>query len=132
MSPVLQKQEELDVIKSDAQHRRYMNWLLGIKEREHPTPEEQRQARVLSVLIEKYEKERFPIPDGNPLEVLNELIEGNGLRQKDLVPVLGRESVVSEIMHGKRSLSMTHIMNLSRRFNVSPAVFFPRVASNKK
>ena len=48
--------------------------------------------------------------------VLAELIEQNGLRQRDLVPLLGTESVVSEIVNGKRPLSKIHIEKLSRRF----------------
>lgn len=46
------------------------------------------------------------------------------LRQKDLVPIFGTESIVSEVLHEKRALSVHHIVGLSQRFNVSPAVFF--------
>jgi HTH-type transcriptional regulator/antitoxin HigA len=38
---------------------------------------------------------------------------------------LGGESVVSEVLSGKRRLNATHIEELSKRFHVSPAVFFP-------
>ncbi len=53
------------------------------------------------------------------------MIERHGLRQRDLAPELGGESVVSEVLSGKRRLNMAHIEQLSRRFRVSPAVFFP-------
>jgi HTH-type transcriptional regulator/antitoxin HigA len=62
------------------------------------------------------------------LEVLQELISANNLRQKDLAPVLGSESVVSEVLSGKRELNKRQIENLSKRFRVSPAVFFKRFA----
>ncbi len=48
----------------------------------------------------------------------------NGLRQKDLVDVFGTESVVSEVLNGKRELNKEHIRRLSERFKVSPALFF--------
>jgi hypothetical protein len=56
-----------------------------------------------------------------------------GASDRDLADILGgHESVVSEIVHGKRPLSKTHIERLSRRFNVSPAVFFPRVGAERE
>jgi len=51
-------------------------------------------------------------------------METNHLRQKDLAPVFGSESIVSEVLNGKRELNRTQIEKLSRRFGVSPAVFF--------
>jgi HTH-type transcriptional regulator/antitoxin HigA len=51
-------------------------------------------------------------------------MDANNLRQKDLVSVFGSESIVSEVLHKKRDLNKTHIQKLSKRFHVSPAVFF--------
>ena len=75
-------------------------------------------------LIEAYEEEHDSIPDASPVEVLRALTDANNLRQKDLAPIFGSESIVSEVLHKKRDLNKTHIEKLSRRFNVSPAVFF--------
>jgi HTH-type transcriptional regulator / antitoxin HigA len=47
------------------------------------------------------------------------------LKQRDLSSDLGGESVVSEVLSGKRKLNAKHIEQLSKRFHVSPAVFFP-------
>jgi HTH-type transcriptional regulator / antitoxin HigA len=51
-------------------------------------------------------------------------MNANDVRQKDLAPLLGSESVVSEVLGGKRELNKHHIEKLSERFAVSPAVFF--------
>jgi hypothetical protein len=51
-------------------------------------------------------------------------MQANSLRQKDLVPIFGSESIVSEILHKNRTLNKTQIEKLSKRFRVSPAVFF--------
>lgn len=75
-------------------------------------------------LIEAYEEEHHSIPDASPLEVLRALMDANNLRQKDLVPVFGSESIVSEVLHKKRDLNKAHIEKLSKRFGVSPSVFF--------
>jgi HTH-type transcriptional regulator/antitoxin HigA len=51
-------------------------------------------------------------------------MEEHNLRQKDLVDVFGTESIVSDVLNGKRELNKEHIRRLSERFKVSPAVFF--------
>ena len=51
-------------------------------------------------------------------------MDANGLRQADLVDVFGSPSVVSEVLRGKRDLAKSHIERLSRRFHVSPGLFF--------
>jgi HTH-type transcriptional regulator / antitoxin HigA len=75
-------------------------------------------------LIEAYEEEHHSVPDASPVEVLRTLMDANDLRQKDLASVFGSESIVSEVLHKKRDLNKTHIEKLSKRFRVSPAVFF--------
>ena len=55
------------------------------------------------------------------------LMEQHGLTQSDL-PEIGTQGVVSEILRGKRELNTRQISELSSRFHVSPAVFFPAVA----
>ena len=115
------------VIESDTQNRLYTKKLLELMRQPQRSAEDRKYGRLLATLIEKCESERYPIPDAKPEEVLAELIEQNGLRQRDLVPMLGTESVVSELVNGKRPLSKANIEKLSQRFHVSPAVFFPRM-----
>jgi HTH-type transcriptional regulator/antitoxin HigA len=92
--------------------------------KENPSAEEEKYAQVLMTLIEAYEEEHHPVPDASPLEVLRALMDANDLRQKDLAPIFGSESIVSEVLHRKRELNKSHIEKLSKRFHVSPAVFF--------
>ena len=83
-------------------------------------------------LIEAYEEEHHSIPDASPVEVLRTLMDANDLRQKDLVPVFGSESIVSEVLHKKRELNKTHIEKLSKRFGVSPRCFLKQKAAGLK
>lgn len=111
-------------ITSERQHEDYLAVLDKLSSKERPTAEEEKYAEVLITLIEAYEEEHHAIPGAAPVEVLRALMEANDLRQKDLAPVLGTESIVSEILRGKRELNRGQIEKLSRRFRVSPAVFF--------
>src|SRR6266700_464940 len=111
-------------ITSERQHEEYLAVLDRLASKEKPSSEEEKYAEVLMTLIEAYEEEHHSIPDASPVEVLRALMDANDLRQKDLVPIFGSESIVSEILHKKRDLNKTHIEKLSKRFHVSPAVFF--------
>jgi HTH-type transcriptional regulator / antitoxin HigA len=112
------------VITSEAQHELYVSALLELDRRSQLTAPERNFAELLTLLIEAYEEKHHSIRSASPVEVLQELLLANDLRQKDLVPQLGSESVVSEILSGKRELNKNHIEKLSKRFNVSPEVFF--------
>ncbi len=111
-------------ITSERQHEHYLSALEKLAAKENPTPEEEKYAAVLLTLIEAYEEAHQSIPDASPVEVLRALMEAHNLRQKDLVPIFGSESIVSEVLHKKRALNKSHIARLSKRFHVSPAVFF--------
>jgi HTH-type transcriptional regulator/antitoxin HigA len=111
-------------ITSERQHEEYLSVLDKLASRDHPTSEEEKYAEVLMTLIEAYEEEHHSIPDASPAEVLRALMDANNLRQKDLVPFIGPESVVSEVLRGHRVLTRNHIERLSKRFGVSPELFF--------
>jgi HTH-type transcriptional regulator/antitoxin HigA len=111
-------------ITSERQHREYLSVLDKLASKENPTDEEEKYAEVLMALIEAYEEEHHSVPDASPVDVLRTLMDANDLRQKDLAPIFGSESIVSEVLHRKRGLNKAHIEKLSKRFNISPAVFF--------
>lgn len=112
------------LITSERQHEDYLSILDKLASKENPTREEEKYAEVLMALIEAYEEEHHSIPNASPIEVLRTLMDAHDLRQKDLAPIFGSESIVSEVLHKKRDFNKTHIEKLSKRFHVSPAVFF--------
>jgi HTH-type transcriptional regulator / antitoxin HigA len=112
------------VITSDAQNQRYIAALLEMERRGNLTNAEKNFMELLTLLVEAYEEKQFPIRAASPVEVLTELMAANDLRQKDLAPLLGTESIVSEVLRGKRELNKHHIEKLSERFHVSPELFF--------
>ncbi|MDQ7050743.1 MAG: helix-turn-helix domain-containing protein [Enterobacterales bacterium] len=77
---------------------------------------------AMAAAAEKYESKRIETLGGGSLSALKYLIKLHGIRQCELREI-GSQGVVSEILNGKRSLTLRHIRELSRRFNVSPNVF---------
>ena len=89
-------------ITSERQHQEYVSVLDKLASKKNPTNEEEKYAQVLMTLIEAYEEEHHPIPDASPVEILRALMEANDVWQKDLAPIFGSESILSEILHNKR------------------------------
>jgi HTH-type transcriptional regulator/antitoxin HigA len=77
-------------------------------------------------LIEAYERRRWPRRMPSLPELLTYLMEQHGLSRADLVPLLGTASRVSEVMTGKRELSMSMIRKLRERFHISADLLIPR------
>jgi HTH-type transcriptional regulator / antitoxin HigA len=113
------------VIHSEAENERFIR-VLGDMERRSKkwSAAEAKLAELLTVLIERFEEENYRIKSASPIEVLRELMQANHLKQKDLVNVFGAESTVSAVLSGKREMTREHIKRLSKRFRVSPELFF--------
>lgn len=112
------------VIHSDKQLAEYTAALFELTGKKKTTPDEDEAIELLTLLIERYEADRFPVPAADPVGVLRFLMEKHHLSQKDLVPEFGAESTVSLVLSGKRNMTRDHIARLSERFHVSPSVFF--------
>jgi HTH-type transcriptional regulator / antitoxin HigA len=120
----LLSEKKPEVIATEGQNQAYIAILEDLTGRESVTEAEAKYIRLLTVLVEEYEAHQYPLPEAGPLDVLRHLMDVNGLRQKDLVDVFGTESIVSDVLNGKRDMTKEHIRRLSERFGVSPAVFF--------
>lgn len=76
------------------------------------------EAEVLSILIEKYEDEHFPVEAPDPVEAILFRMEQMDMTNKDLAEVLGYKSRVSEILNKKRKLNMNMIRRLHEKMNI--------------
>lgn len=76
------------------------------------------EAEVLSILIEKYEEENYPIEAPDPIEAILFRMEQMGMTKKELADVLGYKSRVSEIFSKKRKLTISMIRKLHKKMNI--------------
>lgn len=72
--------------------------------------------------VQTFRAEMQAIPAG--IAMLKTLIEHHQLKQSDFQQEIGSKSMVSRILSGERQLTTEHIRRLSRRFGISPALFF--------
>lgn len=88
------------------------------------SPEEDRLLRLLVTLIEDFEDEAYPMGDfATPLDTVKSLIFEHELKQADLVDIFGSQSVVSEVLNGKRGISINHAKRLADRFKLPVDLF---------
>jgi HTH-type transcriptional regulator/antitoxin HigA len=111
---IIQNEDELD---------QYAKALFRLTAKDNPTASELQTIELLTVLVEQYEDRMHPIPSATPIEVLRYLMNKHSLKQKDLVPELGSESNVSQILSGARNLTLPHIYALAERFSVPASAF---------
>ena len=112
------------VIKTAEENERIVAELEELDTRGRPlTPEEENLAELMTLLVRQFEETRYPLGHAEPLEALRILIEDRSMRQRDLIPVFGSSSVVSDVLNGKRSISKMHARKLAGFFHVPVSLF---------
>lgn len=80
---------------------------------------------LISIFVERYEDKVYPIPKASPLEIISFMMEMKGLKQKDLIPVLGSKGQVSRILSGARRLTSDKIVTLSTFLGIPAGMLLP-------
>lgn len=73
---------------------------------------------VLLTLVKVYEEKNHPVPPPTPIEAISFVMEQRGMTQADLIPYIGSRSRVSEVLRGKRTLSLSMIRSLHTHLNI--------------
>jgi len=104
-------------IKTKQDHENALNRIEALWEAQANTPEGD-EFDVLATLIHVYESEHYPIDAPDPVEAIKFRMEQQGLKDRDLVPMLGQRSRVTEILNKQRKLSITMIRKLNIMLNI--------------
>jgi len=100
------------VITSEEEYQKALDRLSAIFEAS-PESIEGMEAELLVTLIEKYEKEQYPISLPEPIDAIKEMMDRKNFKDKDLIPAIGSKAGVSLILNRKRPLTIEMIRNLS-------------------
>lgn len=120
------------VIHNDAELEAYSDALFRLTALEKPSRSEVEAIELLTLLVERYEQERYSIPAADPASVLRFLIGQKNLTQRDLIPQFGSESAVSMFLAGQRSLTIEQVRKLSTRFKLPANVFIAKRAEGAR
>ena len=83
-----------------------------------PDSREGEELELLSLLIEKYEQEHYTIKPPNPIEAIRFRMEQMNLKQADIAPLFGGKTRISEVLNGKRPLTLKMITLLNRYLGI--------------
>ncbi|HEY4784838.1 MAG TPA: helix-turn-helix domain-containing protein [Bacteroidales bacterium] len=83
-----------------------------------PNSPEGEEIELLSLLVENYEHEHFPINAPDPIEAIKFRINQMNLKQTDIAPLFGGKTRVSEVLNGKRPLTLKMITLLNRYLGI--------------
>jgi HTH-type transcriptional regulator / antitoxin HigA len=117
------------LIRSDAELAEYTRALLALTARPKPTAAEQEAINLLTFLIGHYETVRYPAPQGRGMEALRQLVKQHRLTLRSLIPELGCIANASLLLKDQRQFTRSHIARLSKRFHLSPNVFFDEASA---
>lgn len=82
------------------------------------TENESAELEILAILVKEFENKHYPVLPPHPLEAIKFRIEQMGLKQSELNKLLGNRSRKSDILKGKRKLSIHMIRKLHEKLNI--------------
>ena len=108
------------VIRTEEQYQEYLHEMQNlIAQNPQPGSEAADHLELLSVLVEAYENQKFPIEAPDPISAILFRMHEQNLRQADLIPYFGTRSRVSEVLSRKRPLTVNMIRALSSGLGIS-------------
>ena len=111
------KEKEMKIIKTESEYKKALTKLEKLFNAKPNTPKGD-ELELLSLLIEKYEQEKYPIDMPDPIEAIKFRMEQMGYTQNDLAKIIGLKSRASEILNRKRPLTLEMIRNLHEKMNI--------------
>ncbi|HHH52902.1 MAG TPA: helix-turn-helix domain-containing protein [Bacteroidetes bacterium] len=120
---------EIKPIKNENDYQKALERLKVIFDAKKNTKEGD-ELEILSILIDKYESENYPIDLPDPIEAIKFRMEQMGMKQKDLAEIVGFKSRVSEILNRKRKLTLDMIRKISSSLRIPTDVLIQEY--NKK
>lgn len=108
-------------IHTEADYNIALNRIEEIFDAKPGTPEGD-ELEILGILVDEFEKRHFPIDAPNPIEAVKFRMEQLGLSQSDLAQLVGSKSRASEILSGKRTMSLRIIRLLNRKLSIPAEV----------
>lgn len=114
------------VIHNDGELETYTAALFELTALENPSPSELEAIELLTLLVERYEQDRYPLPAADAASIVRFLIKRQNLMQRDLISEFGSESAVSMFLSGQRKLTLDQVRRLSARFKLPADVFIER------
>ncbi len=114
-------------ITSEEELTRTQNIIDELLDQGNLTPDERDYLHLLGLVVSEYEDQNYPILDIYGVELFKVLIEELNLQFTDLISIFEDETILSDVIAGKQTLTIEHIEKLSDFFHIDPSVFLRNV-----
>lgn len=113
---------KLKVIKTEKEYKaaveRIYELMNSEKDQIEPGSAKGDELELLSILVERYEDEQFSKKAPDPIDAIRFRMDQMNLIQKDIAPLFGGETRASEVLNGKRQLTLKMITMLNRYLDI--------------
>jgi HTH-type transcriptional regulator/antitoxin HigA len=123
----LLRQAQPEIIHDNKTHQRALTIVESLMNKTRLTEAEGKLLDLLAKLVNDYEETIYPTPNVSPLRMLQHLMEARGATQADIVRETGiPRSTISEVLKGKRNISVENVRRLAKYFHVEASLFLER------
>jgi HTH-type transcriptional regulator / antitoxin HigA len=123
----LLRKTQPEIIRDDRSHKRALKMIAALMNRPRLTAAEGKLLDLLSRLVDDYEETIYPTPEVSPADMLEHLMDARGASQAEVARGAGvPRSTVSEVLKGKRAVSVENAFRLGEFFHVDATLFLAR------
>jgi HTH-type transcriptional regulator / antitoxin HigA len=112
------------VIETEDEYEQFLAVAERLTFKQVQTPEESALYDLVTMLVETYEAQHYPIDRSSPVEVLEHIIESSGIDSTDLVEIFGSGETLDRVLAGRELINSSQANALAQRFKLSPEIFF--------
>ena len=117
------------LIKTEKDYEKALSRIEGLMDAAPGTPQMD-ELELLTALVEMYEDRHYPISPPDPIEAIKFRMEQLGITQKDMVPYIGSKSKVSEVLNGKRPITLAMMRSLNKNLGIPAEVLLEEPGAN--
>lgn len=111
------------VIETEDEYEQFLAVAERLTFNQNQTPEESALYDLVTMLVEAYELEHYPIDRSAPAEVLQHIIESGGIDAIELAKIFGSTESVAQVLAGIKAIDPDRAQVLANRFKLSPKIF---------
>ena len=111
------------LIEAEDEYDQFLAVVERLTFKQEQTPEESALYDLMTMLVETYEAQHYPIEQSSPVEVLEHIIESSGIDRSELVGMFGSDESLDRVLSRRDLINSTQAQALAQRFKLSPQIF---------
>ncbi len=114
---------ELKIIKTEKQYQKCLDWVDKMFDKKiKPNSEEGEKVQIALLLIKQYEDDKYSIPFPDPIEAIKLKMEERGMKNKDLVGLVGSKGYISALLNKRKPLTLELVKLFHKEFRIPAEV----------